>query len=170
MQELNKHILEKALEAGICLDWAKKISDSAGRDELLTMYVKGIDFCLEKEFPSNEDLLKFGGDDLVKYGIYVNGQADQSREFVVLLGASSGNIIIDGYSVSQIFIKHQSKALVAVKDHSFVVIDVFDNSALSVKASGNSKTLINVYGNAVVSHTAIDNASVKIVQKNKATY
>jgi hypothetical protein len=73
MIELNEYILQKAIEANICEEWADKIASASGSAELMDMYCKGIDFCLSNNFPSNNYLVKLAGDELVKHGVYVDG-------------------------------------------------------------------------------------------------
>lgn len=171
MDRINKYILEKAKEAGICEEWAGLIPSVGGVDGLLAMYVKGIDFCLEKNFPSNEDLVRLGGDRLAGHGVYIDKAVDlPSGDFIVLLGECTGNIHISGYSSTQLFIKHTSSATINAYGNAFVMIDCFDNTTLDVVASGNSKVVINVYGAAKVTHAVTDKAIIKIVHKNKASY
>jgi hypothetical protein len=171
MKQLSKYILHKAIQAGICQDWALKIGQTDNKDELLDMYIKGIDFCLDHNFPSNEDLLKFGGELLVKHGIWVDEEVtSENPGYLVLLGASNGVILVGDYTVSQLYIKHNSIATVACSGNSFTVIDCFDNSIVSITASGNCKVLINSYGSAKVVHECQGSAVVKIRNKNKATY
>lgn len=171
MENISKYILKGALAAGICEEWAVFIANTDTVDEFLKMYVKGIDFCLEKNFPANDDLVNLGGDRLEQYGIYVDRVVDYpAGDFLVFLGRSEGPVIANGFSVSQIFIKHECDISLKVADNAFVVIDCFDNSKLDVTASGNSKVMINVYGQAQVSDLKYNDAIIKIVHKNKPTY
>lgn len=171
MQGLSKYILEKAKEAGICKEWAGLIAGTDSVDGLLQMYVKGIDFCLSKDFPSNADLTRLGGSDLGKYGLHIDEMVNLSNnEFIVLLGKCEGTVNIDGFTATQLFVKHTSFSQVTATGNSFIMIDCFDDSVLSVQASGNSKVVINVYGSAQVSHNSTGDAIIKIVHKNKATY
>lgn len=171
MQNINKYILEKAKEAGICEPWAEMVAGTSNIDDLLKMYVKGIDFCIEKNFPSNEDLLSLGGAYLVKHGIYIDAAIDcPVGEFLVLLGRCTGILNIAGYSTTQIFIKHTSCITVHVKNNSFVVIDCFDNAKLDLVADGNSKVLVNVYGSACITKASEGTAQVKVIHKNQPTY
>lgn len=170
--ELNKYILEKAKLAGICKPWAEQIATATSVDELMEMYVKGIDFCLEKDFPSSPDLVRLAGDKLHEYGIYVDqtGLALKNSKFAVLLGTCGADLHYDHFSVGQVFVKHNSCANVKTSDNSFLVIDCFDTARLTVTAYGNSKVLINVYGQAKVTTNKVSNGIIKIVHKNKSTY
>jgi hypothetical protein len=172
MEKINEYILKKAIQSGICEPGAEIIAGIQTVDELLAYYRKGIDFCLSNNFPSNEDLLRLAGVDVLdKYGIWVDGGVNSiNPDFSVALGRCTGLITINNYIVSHLFIKHQSTIAVNVSDNAFVVIDCFDDAAVSVTALENSKVLLNIYGNAKVNHTTQRNAIVKIVHKNKASY
>jgi hypothetical protein len=171
MENLNKYILNKAKEAGICEPGALEIAKAGTVDELLAYYRRGIDFCLEKNFPSNEELVKLGGDKLKAHGIYVDAEVSlKNIEFSVLLGASNGYFTLDGYTVSELYFKGDTKAEINVCDNAFVVIDCFDESSIEINAYGHSKVLVNIYGRAKVAHASNSNAIIKVVHKNKATY
>ncbi|WP_114937579.1 hypothetical protein [Mucilaginibacter endophyticus] len=171
MDKLGQYILKKAKIAGICDEWAGLVGSTDSVDELLQLYKKGIDFCLEKNFPSNKDLLRLGGNRLTLHGIYIDKDVTACKgDFIVLLGGSSAKVEIDGYEASQLFVKHSSKAKISVYDNAFVVIDCFDNAVLDITASGNSKVMVNVYQYAQVTHNAKDNSIIKVVHKNKKSY
>lgn len=171
MDKISEYILKKAREVGVCEPGAVEISETSSKDDLLRLYVKRIDYCLDKDLPTKEDLVRLGGELLPSHGIWVDDELSaQDASFLVLLGACKGDVSISGYTVSQIFIKHTGQAHIVVSDNAFVVIDCFDDAAITVTASGNSKTLINIYGRAQVTHSTTDNAKVKIIHKNKANY
>jgi len=171
MENLSQYILEKTLKADICQPWAEMIANTDSVDAMLAMYVKGIDFCLEKNFPENNDLINLGGDKLEQYGIYVNRVIDYpAGDFLVFLGRCEGSVIANGYAANQIFVKHESVITVKVSENAFVVIDCFESSRLELSAFDNSKVMVNVYGDAKVSHITYDNAVIKVVHKNKRSY
>ncbi len=171
MNQLNKTVLEKACESGICHQWATKIANASGVDELLQMYVDGIDFCLAKDFPSNTDLMRLGGDKLANYGIYGdNKEVAGNPPFAVLLGDSAGHLIYEKYAVAQVFVKHGSTVTIDASGNCFVMVDCFDESNVFVIASGSAHVVLNRYGNAGVGDQCSDNAVVKFTDKDKATY
>lgn len=169
---MKEYILNAAQEKGICQPWVELIAGVQGVDELLQMYVDGIDFCLTNNFPSNDDLLRLAGNRLPDYGICVDKQrlALKNSKFTVLLGESEAHLQSTGFTVSQVFVKHTSFTEVVAVDNAFVVIDCFDNSKVDVTAYDHSKVLVNVYGEAKVSHHMEGDAVIKIVQKHKNTY
>lgn len=160
-----------AREAGICEEWGDRLLSVMSVDQLLEMYVRGIDFCLSENFPTKEYLVKHAEGKLGEYGIYVNANMSSvNGRFLVLLGDSAGAIRIDGHEVSQVFVKHNSKAKLSVEGNAFVVVDCFDDSIVEIGAVGDSKVLVNVYRNAKVEFESNDKAYVKVVKKGKDTY
>ncbi len=172
MSELNQYILGKAKENGICQEWADKIAVAASPDELMQMYVDGIDFCLSNNFPSNQDLQSLAGDVINRYGIYVDQAIRlEGRPFVVLLGSSSGVVKCNGFSATQIFVKHSSEVTIKVSDNAFAVIDCFDNTKTHIEVSGNAKACIHVYTGAKITTNQVDGKGmIKIIHKLKSTY
>jgi hypothetical protein len=169
MRTINNYILKKAKEAGICQEWADMIPHVDSVDGFLAMYKRGIDFCLEKNFPSNDDLLRLGGDRLEGHGIFVDAAVDLPEgDFIVCLGESAGIIYADGHQTIQIYIKHTSQLTVIAKQNSFVVIDCFDQSTVDVEAYGAAKVLVNVYGSAQVTQSGT--GTIKTIHKNKQSY
>jgi hypothetical protein len=171
MQQLNKYIISKAKEAGICEDGALALARAADIDEMLTIYRRGIDFCLSANFPIIEDLILLGGDTLSAHGIWIDQtMMVKGAEFTVLLGRCVGNLQYQGYTVSELYVKHQSTAKVTISGNAFLVIDCFDDTSLQLAAYGDSKVLVNIYGSAKVTSTRADNAIIKTVNKQKASY
>jgi hypothetical protein len=169
METINKYILSKAKASGICDEWAEMISGTDSIDGLLAMYRRGVDFCLEKNFPCNEDLVRLGGDRLAAHGIYIDTAVDLPKnDFIVCLGKTAGIIYADGYQTTQVFVKHTSNMTVIAKQRSFVVIDCFDDAQVDVEAYGASKVLVNVYGSATVTQSG--DGFIKIIHKNKSSY
>lgn len=170
MEDLNKQVLELALKAGICDDWAKQIPymDKMG---LMKMYLDGIDFSLGTGFLSNDFLKKEAGDLINKYGIYIDqGFKSINPAKLVLLGSCKSDALISDFTVSQIFVKDDSIANIDSVDNCFTVIDCFDNSNVTVLAQNNSKVLVNLYGKAKCNGVQKHNAIIKVVNKFKDNY
>lgn len=166
-------IQELAIEAkrkGICDEWHDQLLRAKTVEELVEMYLKGIDFCLANDYPSNAFLKKHFRGRTEQFGIYLDEHISaQNKRKVVALGRCAGRIEVSGYEVSEIFLKHTSRITVVVADHTFVMIDLFDNAKLTVIASGDAKVCINRYGGLVESEQ-MDQSKIKIIEKNRKTY
>lgn len=170
MHKLNKYILDHA-PSNICEPGIAGVMAAQSVDDLLEMYVRDIDFCLEQEFPTPADLVQYGGEWLSEYGIYVNHTEllhVDGKGFIVLLDTCRTEITCEPYSASELYIKHQSKVTLHAKPNAAVFIDIFDNAELHIEATMNSKVCVKVYGKAKVTYSGL--GSVKVVNKHKSTY
>lgn len=167
--DLNKYVLEKAIENNICEDWAIHVANAKGKHELLKMYVKGIDFALSTNFIPKHDLKNLAGDIINDYGIYVDQNIKLNNDkFIVLLGDCNARLAINAFSVTQLFTKDNSSAIITVSDNAFLVIDAFDNSKIEIETNDNANVLLNLYGNASV--IQFGQGNLKIIHKKKLTY
>ena len=51
---IKKEALKRAIDNDICEEWAARINHTVNVDELLDMYIEGIDFSFSTEFLSND--------------------------------------------------------------------------------------------------------------------
>jgi hypothetical protein len=170
MQNLNKYILDNA-PSNICEPGIAGVLGAQSVDDLLKMYVRDIDFCLETEFPSPSDLVQYGGEWLAQYGIYVNHTAPLQvveRGFVVLLDKCRVKLTAEPFSASEVYIKHHSTVTLHAHPNAAVFLDVFDNAELHVQADTLSKVTVYAYGKAKVTYSGL--GQVKVVNKHKSTY
>lgn len=168
--KIGEELAIMAKEKGICKEWFKKMINLDDKDALIDMYIRGIDFCLAKNYPSNEYIAQNFAGVMEKYGIHLNESLNVVNErMVVSLGSCTGQIELNEYSTSEIFIKHDSTLTVVAKDNSFVMIDMFDSSKLHIVASGDTRVCINRYGGDI-SMEKSDYSIVKVIEKHKNTY
>lgn len=169
--DLNTYVLARAMQNNICTPWAEKIANAGSVDDLLKMYVAGVDFCLEHNFPSNTDLVSLGGDHINQYGIYVDQTLKLiDRPFVVFLGNSSGTVKYSGFNTAQVFLKHTSSTDIYVQDNASVLIDCFDDSVLNIEVSDYATAFVNVYVGAKVNYKSSGKGVIKIINKLTKTY
>lgn len=170
MSNIGIELAQQAKKKGICDEWFTELRTTNDTDKLIDMYLRGIDFCLSNEFPSNDYIRKNFVGKMEAYGVHLDEKLDVSNPSkLVALGTCTGDIEINEYTVSQLFVKHDSFLNLFVKDNGFAMVDIFDNSILTVVADGDSKVCINHYGGEV-NVIKKGNAVVKIIEKHKKTY
>lgn len=168
--KLNRELARMASANGICTDWLTTLKETTDIDALLDMYIKGIDFCLSTDYPSNDYIRKHFKGRMEHKGIHLDEEVSGENDRVcVLLGRSTGDVHVGGYNVSEVFLKHTSELTLKVEDKAFVMVDMFDNSKLSLVAIGEAKVCVNHYGGELIYHEE-DNAKIKVIYKNKKTY
>ena len=68
----------EAVSLGLCAQWTAEWHDNSSKHEMVEKFVKGIDFCIGKNWPSTKDMKKYFGDVIHDHGVYVDEM--QTRE------------------------------------------------------------------------------------------
>lgn len=169
--KLAKELAKQAEKFNICNEWDDRLKTLEDKREMAEMYIKGIDFCLSNDFPSNEFIKENFGEVIEEYGIYIDKTINLTNpRRCVALGSTTGGIEINSYRVCEVFAKHDSKLSIMAKDNAFVEIDAFDNSVLKIVAEGKAKIHINKYEGSTISFDKNDESMIKIVDKHRKTY
>lgn len=168
--KLNYELAKQAKAHGICENWYLELKNENNIDKMLDMYVKGIDFCLSNDYPSNHFIRKNFKGKMEKHGIHLDETLNiVSEPKVIALGKCTGKIELDSFDVCEIFVKNESNLTIVAKGNSFVMIDLFDNSTIDVHTYDNAKVCINRYGGQVDEYKN-ENSEIKLIEKNKKTY
>lgn len=170
MNRVTKELAKEAKKNGICTEWYYQLRTLEDKEKLIEMYLKGIDFCLLHDYPSNDFIrVNFKGI-MEKYGVHLDEEININNERkVVALGKCSGIVKVDQYTISEVFLKHDSELNISAEGQSFIMIDMFDNTKLRVDTYDNAKVCINRYGGEIEFHS-LGNSVVKVKEKNKKTY
>lgn len=168
---LNKILAKEAKKKGICQEWLDQLLLTDSIDSLLEMYLKGIDFCLSNDYPSNEVIRQNFIGKMEQHGIFLDTRFSLTNiRKVVALGESSGSVEIGACNTSEIFVKHSSQVSITARENAFVVVDVFDQAKVVIHAQDSSRILVNKYMGASVEITQDEKAHVKMIEKHKKTY
>ena len=169
--KIGKKLARLAKKKGICKEWYKELQEIDNHDILIQKYLKGIDFCISNDFPSNDFIRENFSGKMESHGVCLDTMFSiVNMRKVVALGASEGTIEVSSFNTCEIFVKHDSKVEIIVRDNAFAVVDLFDNSLVKVTASGSCKVLINKYIGSTVDVSVSGGAIYKINEKNKITY
>lgn len=169
--KLGKELALIAKRKGICQEWFNQMKTLDNKEKLLEMYVRGIDFCLSNDFPTNDYIREHFVGTMEEYGVHLDESLNTANDRrVVALGRCLGRVEINNFGVSEIFVKHESDLVVIAKGNSFVMIDMFDNSKLHVIASADSKVCVNRYGGGTLKTESSERAVIKVIEKHKNTY
>ena len=167
---LSHELAKQAKRNGICEDWYLALKNEKDIDSLLDMYIKGIDFCLSNDYPSNDFISKNFKGKMETHGIHLDEVLDIVNERkIIALGKTLGTVDINGFEVSEIFLKNNSEITILASGNSFVMVDIFDDAKVIVFASGDAKVCINRYGGNVFQYSK-DDSCIKLIEKNKKTY
>lgn len=170
MKHIAVELARQAKKKGICKQWYHDLKETEETEKLIDLYLRGIDFCLSNDYPTNDYIRANFKGKMEPYGIHLDEALNEvNKKKVIALGICTGKIEASGFIVSEVFVKHNSELEITASENSFVMVDIFDNSVISIVASGNAKVCINRYG-GMIEVKESENAMVKIVEKNKKTY
>lgn len=171
LQSLKHDLKTAALRHDLCGPWQRMLDHAADKATLVQMYMRGIDFCFGRDFPSVEYIERHFKGVCERYGLHVNEAFDSRNERqVALVGRCDARLTYDDYEVAQLFVKHDSHARLDVRGHSIVTVDCFDRSRIDIRADEGARVTVYRYGNAVVTDTARSGAVVSVVEKHKNGY
>lgn len=150
--ELNKTLRRNARNNGLCDQWFAAWRDDMTKDELLNMYIKGIDFSIENDWVSN-DFIKdnFPHDMLGEHGVFIDEQELSERNLpnVVLNGCCTGELEYDVFNVGNIYVRHESDVTITVWDFAKCFIEVYDKAKVKVINYSNSRVFVYKHGGEV---------------------
>lgn len=168
--ELNQQLKTDGIAKGLCEEWQHKLDTHRSIEDLVRLFVKGIDFCVSKDYPTLDFMRTHFKGVCEPYGIFIDDEVQGIRNMpdVVLNGTSRVAVEYDGYSVGRVVVRHASRAIVNAAGHANVTIDAFDDSHVTVATAGyEARVVVNRYGNADVD--CLD-AGTEVRTKLKNTY
>lgn len=147
IQQLKKDGITK----GLCRMWQWKLKPGLNVDNLVQLYVKGIDFCISEDFPTLEFMRDNFKGKCEEFGVFIDDEISDLVDSpdVVLNGHCKAMLRYSGYTVARIFARHNSETAVNVANNAIVTIDAFDDTNLVIATAGSdAQVLVNLYGNA----------------------
>ena len=154
-KELSIKLRTDARRLGLCDEWFGNWKDETNKQQLIQLYLRGLDFCIERRWPAkkfilhhfSQELLRKNGilvDDIRSYPVrdHVTRRLEYLRNYV-LIGKSSTVI---RYSfrphVCNVWAMDDSKVRVFVKYGAFILIHLFDNATADVNTDLVSKVTV----------------------------
>ena len=154
-KELSVKLRTDARRLGLCDKWFGEWEDDTSKQELISMFTRGLDFCIERRWPAKQfilhhfpqDLLRANGilvDDIRSYPV----RDPETRRLVylkdfVLIGESSTVIRYTFRPhICNVWAMDTSKVRVEVKYGAFVLVHLFDNATADVMTDLSSKATV----------------------------
>ena len=143
---------EEAVSLGLCKQWTSEWSDGSSRDELVDKFVRGLDFCIEHDWPSVDVMKRDFGDVIHRHGVYADERVDlDEASTVVLNGCCVADLRYSGNSVGDVYVRHDSRACVVAHGLARVHVTVYDRGVVSVCCDEDAQCFIYLHGGEVLS-------------------
>ena len=140
--QLNKILKEKAVSLGICKKFYREWTDNVNIDILLDMYVRGLDFCIDNDYP-NIDFIRenISLDDLHRHNIFLDEHIEMDNAFsgtYILLGNCTGYMNFELFSAATIHVRHNSNITLRSTEGSIVNAFKYENSTIKIEKDYSS--------------------------------
>ena len=133
-QQLKKRLAEEAKANGICEEWYNHILNAPSKERLLTLFVKGLDFCLKNEF--TDDLWAEFQGMRQHYGVFKNEPIEvKDLRNVVAFGTSEGTAEFTGFHVAQIWARDNVKISIKASGYAYITVDIADRAEVEITAT-----------------------------------
>jgi hypothetical protein len=130
--ELSELLLNEAVKQGLCQAWQQAWKGDMG--SLMSMYKRGIDFCIEHDYPSLDIIRRYLKGKTEEYNIFVDTQDEVTlySDTAVALGDSKLRIWVADYGVLNLYLRHESEVDIFCGPNSIVSVETYENSVLRV--------------------------------------
>lgn len=172
MNSIAKTLARDAKKKGICEEWHKELLRTTEKEDMIRMYIRGIDFCIANNYPSHDYMRQHFKGVMEQFGVFLDDTIDEvNPENAICHGTTSGSITFYGYATGEVIVKDKSEITISVSDNAFVMVDIFDDAVVDITASDEAKVCVNRYaGGSIINTTKTDNATIKEVRKVSKTY
>ena len=158
---VSDELKEKAISLGLCTPWQKRWQNE-DKHSLCQMYIKGLDFCIDHDYPSCTYMKKHFDGIMQQHGIFVDDVVNTSNlQEVVCNGCCVGMIVYDDFGTGTVYARHQSNVSIKASGHARVFVKVYDHANVNVVCSGNAPATVICHGGNINS-----TGNVKIVKCN----
>ena len=146
MNNLSETLKQQAVDLGLCRPWTETWGD-CDQQELIDKYKKGIDFCIDKQYPSNE-FIKANFDRALLNAnlIFVDEYLDfdmMPSGIYILNGECSGSIRFAPWTAVTVYVRHKSNVTIIADDFAKVFVRVYDEA--NAKVVELDEAVIKVY-------------------------
>lgn len=151
-EELSKVLKRKAVLNGLCAQWQSEWKASETPDALIDKFKRGIDFCMEKNFPGADFIdSHFDRHTLHKYHIYVNETAEIENvdDDIICVGSCRLTVKMSGFHVGQLYLSGCSTAEVFTSEFSRFPVTVYDEASVDYHNNGYNRQFVYRHGGKV---------------------
>lgn len=147
MNNLSNILKKQAIALGLCHQWTQAWADDSDQQTLIDKFVKGIDFCLDRQWPSPEFIkANFDRDLLNANLIFVDEFLDfdmMPSGIYIINGECTGTIRLAPWVAATVYVRHSSKITIVANDFAKVFVRLYDEA--DVEVDSDESAVVKVY-------------------------
>ena len=141
MENLSETLKQQAVDLGLCRPWTEAWGD-CDQQKLIDKFVKGIDFCLERNWPTPEFINENFDRALLNANlIFVDEhiRIDNARSGIYILnGECSGSIRFAPWTAATVYVRHTSNVRIIAGDFAKVFVRLYDEAEVEISQEEGS--------------------------------
>lgn len=146
MENLSETLKQQAVDLGLCRPWTEAWGD-CDQQALIDKFVKGIDFCLERNWPTS-DFIKANFDRALLNAnrIFVDEHMrldDAPSGIYILNGECTGSIRFAPWTAATVYVRHTSNVRIIAGDSAKVFVRLYDEAETEIEAEESA--VVRVY-------------------------
>ena len=146
MNNLSETLKQQAVDLGLCRPWTEAWGD-CDQQALIDKFVNGIDFCLERNWPTPEFIkANFDRNLLNANLIFVDEYLDfdmMPSGIYILNGECSGSIRFAPWTAATVYVRHTSNVKIIAGDFAKVFVRLYDEAEVETEAEEGA--VVKVY-------------------------
>lgn len=165
LDQLKKELAAEAKTKGICSEWYAFILNATSKERLMTLFVKGQDFCEKNNYPSPELRAEFA--DIRKhFGVFCaeDNITAKSLRNVIAFDKATGKAEYSNFDVGQVSARSDARINITAEDNAFVCVSVYDRAEVEITARGGARVSVILHGGECKTQ-ATERANIKITDK-----
>lgn len=162
-RDISDSLKAEAIKLGLCDQWQAEWGNPT-KDDLCEKFIRGLDFCIEHDFP-NLRLMKRHFDGVMQnHGIFVDEREIClcNQGTVVANGRTTGQAFYDEFSVGQVYVRHQSAIRIVARGNAVVNVRCYDTPKVEVVCKDSARVTVIRHDQGLLSATG----NVKVINRN----
>lgn len=150
-KNLSEEMKEKAVSLGLCAQWTSEWERNSSIDEMVEKFVKGIDFCIAKNWPTVDIIKRYFGEAGHKRGVYADENVSlKNPKMLILNGECVANIEYEWMDSGEIYVRHNSSLHLKAKGLSRVFVNLHNDAEVHIEVEDSARVFVYQYGGKVV--------------------
>ena len=159
LMDLQEKVRMDGIALGMCEKFQQEWQSPQSVEQLCWMYHRGQDFCIEKDYPTVEDLQAFGAEPK-QYGVYATDGVAYNQPHVVVVG--NADVSVEVSCVTDLTVRHNATVRIRIHEGAYCYVSAYDNCHVIVEHKGKgSRLCMSYYGGTVENKEQFDTINNK---------
>lgn len=132
MDNLSETLKQQAVDLGLCKKWTEAWTDDCDQQGLIDKFIKGIDFCLERNWPSTDFIKSNFDTTLLRQNlVFVDEDIDIENApsgIYIINGECTGTLRFAPWAAATVYLRHSSKVGIVAEDFAKVFVRLYDEA------------------------------------------